>query len=114
MTNSEINIVGILRPKPGKMDRLVELLSAVANRIHAEEKDISRFSVSREVNPKTKEPTNTLVLIETYESQITFDRHFAAPEYAEFQATLRAENIIDFKDPVDAEIRVVKQVTGFM
>ena len=79
----EINIVGILRPKPGKMDRvsftintkacllrtcsqkLLELLSAVAARIHAEEKDITRFSVSREVNPKTKEPTDTLILIET-------------------------------------------------
>lgn len=88
MANTEINIVGILRPKPGKMDRvsaslisnikfphfpvpkskslkLIELLSAVASRIQAEEKDISRFSVSREVDPKTKEPSNTLVLIET-------------------------------------------------
>jgi hypothetical protein len=86
MANTEINIVGILRPKPGKMDRvsfplpsistfhtllkthfqqLLELLSTVANRIRTEEKDISRFSVSREVDTKTKEQTNTLVLIET-------------------------------------------------
>jgi hypothetical protein len=49
-----------------------------------------------------------------YESQATFDKHFAAPEYAEFQKTLRTENIIDFKDPVDVDIRVVKHVTGFM
>jgi hypothetical protein len=49
-----------------------------------------------------------------YKSQATFDRHFAAPEYAEFQATLKEENVIDFKDPMDAEIRVVKHVTGFM
>jgi hypothetical protein len=55
-----------------------------------------------------------LLLYCRYESQATFDRHFAAPEYKEFQATLKAENIIDFKDPVDAEIRVVKHVTGFM
>ena len=50
----------------------------------------------------------------SYESKTTFDRHFAAPEYAEFQAALKAEDIIDFKDPVDSEIRVVKQITGFM
>jgi hypothetical protein len=50
----------------------------------------------------------------SYESQATFDRHFAAPEYAAFQATLKAEDIIDFKDPVDAEIRAVKHVAGFM
>lgn len=49
-----------------------------------------------------------------YDSQETFDRHFAAREYAEFQATLKEEGIIDFKDPIDAEIRVVKHVTGFM
>lgn len=49
-----------------------------------------------------------------YASQTTFDRHFAAPEYAEFQATLKAENIIDFGDPKDAEIRVVHQVAGFL
>jgi quinol monooxygenase YgiN len=50
----------------------------------------------------------------SYESQATFDRHFGTPEYAEFQATLKAEDIIDFKDPVEAAIRVVKRVTGFM
>jgi hypothetical protein len=50
----------------------------------------------------------------SYESQAVFDRHFAAPEYAEFQAKLKSENIIDFKDPVDAEIRIVEHVAGFM
>jgi len=78
-------------------------------------------------------PTNTLVLIETYglivltrtkqvfelpltgdryKSQATFDRHFSTPQYAEFQAILKQENIIDFTDPVDAEIRTVKHVSG--
>lgn len=50
----------------------------------------------------------------SYESQAVFDRHFAATEYAEFQATLKRENIIDFGDPVDAEIRVVRRVAWFM
>ena len=49
-----------------------------------------------------------------YNSQATFDRHFAAPEYAGFKLLSKAEDIIDFKDPVDAEIRVVKNVAGFM
>ena len=53
-------------------------------------------------------------LLRRYNSRAVFDRHFAAPEYAEFQATLKAEDIIDFKDPVDAEIRVVEHVAGFM
>lgn len=89
--------------------------------------------MSREVDPKTSEARNTLVLIETYvdflrekfrkvfaevrnryQSKATFDRHFAAPEYAEFQATLKEECIIDFKNPEEAEIRVVKPVAGFM
>jgi hypothetical protein len=47
------------------IEQLIELLSEVAERINAQEKDISRFSVSREVDARTKEPTNTLVLIET-------------------------------------------------
>jgi hypothetical protein len=49
-----------------------------------------------------------------YDSQTAFDRHFAAPAYAELQATFKAEDIINFKDPVDAEIRVVKFIAGFM
>jgi hypothetical protein len=48
-----------------------------------------------------------------YNSQARFDRHFAAPEYAAFRATLKREGIIDFEDLVDAEIRVVRQVARF-
>ena len=47
-------------------------------------------------------------------SQATFDRHFPAPEFADFKATLKAENILDFDDPADAEIRFVEHVAGFM
>ena len=49
----------------------------------------------------------------SYESRENFDKHFPALEYAESQGTLE-EDFIDFKDPVDAEIRVIKHVTGFM
>jgi hypothetical protein len=50
-------------------NQFIELLAAVASRIHVNEKDIPRFSVNREVNPKTRELTDTLVLIETYVSK---------------------------------------------
>jgi quinol monooxygenase YgiN len=53
-------------------------------------------------------------VLRRYKSRAVFDRHFAAPEYAEFQATLKAEDIINFKDPVDAEIRTVEHVAGFV
>jgi hypothetical protein len=49
-----------------------------------------------------------------YQSQAALVQHFAAPEYKQFQATLKAENIIDFADHVDAEIRTIKQLAGFM
>jgi hypothetical protein len=38
----------------------------------------------------------------------------AAPEFAAFQATLKEENIINFEDPIDAEIRIVEHISGFM
>jgi hypothetical protein len=48
------------------------------------------------------------------DSQATFDRHFAAPEFADFKATLKAENIVDFDDPADAKMRFVEHVAGFL
>ncbi|KAK5046982.1 hypothetical protein LTR84_006924 [Exophiala bonariae] len=94
------------------MDRLIELLTETAQRIEASEHDITRFSITREVDKKTTEPTNTLVLIETYKSRATFERHFQAPQYAEFQEVLKREDIIDFSDPNEAEIRTVRYVSG--
>lgn len=63
---------------------------------------------------RVREEKERLMGGDRYESQATFDRHFAAPEYAEFRATLKRENIIDFEDPVDSEIRVVRHVAGFL
>jgi hypothetical protein len=50
----------------------------------------------------------------TDNSQATFDRHFAAREFADFKANLKAENIVDFDDPADAEMRFVEHVAGVM
>jgi hypothetical protein len=49
-----------------------------------------------------------------YKSQATFERHFAAPEFAACKETLRAENILVFDDPAAAEIRFVEHIAGFM
>jgi hypothetical protein len=45
--------------------KLIELLSTIAARIQVEEKEVSRFSVSRDFDGETGELGNTLVLIET-------------------------------------------------
>jgi hypothetical protein len=43
-------------------------------------------------------------------SRATFDGHFLAPEFAGFKATLKAEDIRDFDDPADREMRFVEHV----
>lgn len=58
-------VVHKLRQQVIIFEKLIELVSAIANRLHTEEKDIIRFSVNREVDQSTQEPTDTLILIET-------------------------------------------------
>ena len=62
----------------------------------------------------TNKPTYLPQKLPVNHSRAAFDQHFAAPEYAEFQAMLKAEDIVEFKDPLVVEIRVVEHVAGFM
>ncbi|SPO03570.1 uncharacterized protein DNG_06253 [Cephalotrichum gorgonifer] len=90
-----VNIVAILTPAPGKVDRLRDLLTAQASIVHEKEDYALRFVVTEQIDNDVPE----FIAIETYESKEAAGRHTKEPHFAEFFKALADEGVLA-KPPV--------------
>ncbi|OAP54582.1 hypothetical protein AYL99_11030 [Fonsecaea erecta] len=89
----EVHIIAIFTPKPGKVDRLSELLAAQVAEVHAKEDYCLRFIVTKQINEETPD----FVLFETYKSEASIDQHLKEPHFLQMSKTLGAEDVLTKK-----------------
>ncbi|KAI9875118.1 MAG: hypothetical protein M1830_007619 [Pleopsidium flavum] len=63
-STKEVDVVAIIKPKPGKGDRVVELLTNLASAVHKNEPGALRYHLHREFD--SKDGSEDLVMIEKY------------------------------------------------
>jgi len=104
--SSEIHILAILTPIPGKEDRIKEFLTGVAEKVYKNEPDCSQYHVFEQVN---SESVNVIVLEETYKDQATVDAHFRTEYFQALGKMIKEEGLVSA--PLD--LKFIKPFTGF-
>ncbi|GAB1730122.1 hypothetical protein NU195Hw_Modified_212t1 [Hortaea werneckii] len=90
MSSSEVSIVAIVKPNPGKLERLKEVISKAIEWIRDNEPDTLEFSLYE----CASEDGVQLSMVEKYASQAAMVRHEASEHYQEFFKSMTDENLI--------------------
>ncbi|KAF2252903.1 hypothetical protein BU26DRAFT_515323 [Trematosphaeria pertusa] len=73
------DIIAVIEPKPGKANRVEELLKTTAKAVQANEPGTLRYQVNRE----TKGDAPTFVMLETYKDQASLKAHGGSKDFKE-------------------------------
>lgn len=82
-----IDIVAIITAKPGKGDRVQELLSKAAEEVKAKEPGVLRYHVNRAKGDE-------LIVLETYQDKAALDAHGKAEHFRNFGRALKKEDLV--------------------
>ncbi|KAI9821323.1 MAG: hypothetical protein M1827_004059 [Pycnora praestabilis] len=96
MTSHEIDLVAIISPKEGKVDRehqVVQLLESFGSSIQKNEPGALKFQIHREVSPSAS-GSDDIVMIEKYANQSAYDNHPTTPEFQNMVKTLIGEDLL--------------------
>ncbi|KAI5358509.1 hypothetical protein Slin15195_G109570 [Septoria linicola] len=104
---SEVNIVAILYPASGKLDRMRELMKPMIKSVYEKEDYTLRYMMTEQINHDSGEPD--IVMIETYKSKDGADQHTATDYFKELFGTFEKEGIMA-KAPY---LAITKSVQGF-
>ncbi|GAQ46936.1 hypothetical protein ANI_1_3436014 [Aspergillus niger] len=124
MTNTqfgeECDIVAVLTPKPGKLDRVrypswcrqafglvAELLTKLTACVKKNEPGVLSFHLYKDFDRETGQ--EELVLVEKYVNKEAYDLHAELPDFQAMHATFRAEELM--AKPI--LIKSVKPLVGF-
>ncbi|KAF1937905.1 antibiotic biosynthesis monooxygenase-like protein [Clathrospora elynae] len=88
--SSPIDVIVILTPKPGKADRLEELLLTAAKAVEAKEPGTLRYHLQRE----TKGDAPTFVMLEKYANQAALETHGKSDHYKDLGRALKEEELL--------------------
>jgi len=103
---SEVHVVAIITPRPGKEARIKELLTELANNVKENEPGAIKYEVFEEYDGKEG---NKIVVIEIYKDQETFDAHFQTDYFKKLGESLPAEDLA--AAPLD--VKKIKPFAGF-
>ncbi|OJI87473.1 hypothetical protein ASPTUDRAFT_81002 [Aspergillus tubingensis CBS 134.48] len=96
MTNTqfgeECDIVAVLTPKPGKLDRVAELLTKLTACVKKNEPGVLSFHLYKDFDRETGQ--EELVLVEKYVNKEAYDLHAELPDFQAMHATFRAEELM--------------------
>ncbi|EOA88723.1 hypothetical protein ACJQWK_06078 [Exserohilum turcicum] len=101
-----IEIVAMAVAKPGKADRLQEVLEASAQWVRRTEPGALRYLIQRQVNAKDQP---TFVVLETYEDQAALEFHAKSESVVETRRLLESEDLLS--EPL--KIMLTKDVGGY-
>ncbi|PSN59499.1 antibiotic biosynthesis monooxygenase-like protein [Corynespora cassiicola Philippines] len=103
--SSPIDIVAIITPKPGKADRVQELLTAAAASVKANEPGTLRYHLHRE----SKGDKPIFIMLETYKDQQALGAHAASSSFKEMGRTFKKEDLL--AEPM--RVHFTKEVGGY-
>lgn len=103
---SEISLIATIVPKPGKADRVVELLQGVSEFVKKNEPDTLKYQITTETK---KSGEVHVVMIESYKSKAAMGAHGSTKEFKAFQKALADEDLVG--GPM--QLKILKPVGGF-
>ncbi|KAF2703550.1 antibiotic biosynthesis monooxygenase-like protein [Pleomassaria siparia CBS 279.74] len=84
------DIIAIISPKPGKADRVQELLEKAAAAVQTNEPGVLRYSVQREV----KGDAPVFIMLETYKDKDALGFHGASAHFKDLGRELKKEDLL--------------------
>ncbi|KAI7213529.1 hypothetical protein KC333_g6529 [Hortaea werneckii] len=90
MGSSEVSIIAIIKPNPGKLERLKQAIAEAIEWIRDNEPETLEFSLYECLG----EDGVQLSMFEKYASQAAMDRHVASEHYKEFFQYMMEEDLI--------------------
>ncbi|PVI03752.1 hypothetical protein DM02DRAFT_587373 [Periconia macrospinosa] len=85
-----IDVIAILSPKPGKADRVEELLKDVSVSVKANEPGTLKYQINRE----TKGDAPSIVMIETYKDQAALQAHGSSDYFKKMGLVFQKEDLL--------------------
>jgi len=104
---SEIHVVAVITPAPGKEDRVREGLIALTENVKAHEPDVSKYHLFEQTNGQGG---NVFVVEEIYKDQATYDAHFKTEYFQALGKAIGDEGLL--AAPLD--IKTIKPIGGFV
>ncbi|KAJ4345605.1 uncharacterized protein N0V89_011738 [Didymosphaeria variabile] len=104
--SAPFDVIAILKPKPGKADRVVELLQIAADSVKAKEPGTLRYQINRE----TKGDAPSIVMLETYKDQASLQAHGSSDHFKEMGKSFKEEDLL--AEPMS--VLFTKDVGGFV
>ncbi|KAJ4288150.1 hypothetical protein N0V90_012167 [Kalmusia sp. IMI 367209] len=104
--STPFDVIAILTPKPGKADRVEELLRTTAESVKAKEPGTLRYQINRE----TKGDAPTIVMLETYKDQASLQAHGTSDYFKEMGRAIKKEDLL--AEPM--KILFTKDVGGYV
>ncbi|KAE9374715.1 hypothetical protein N431DRAFT_556955 [Stipitochalara longipes BDJ] len=105
--SSQINLIAIISPKAGKVDRVIELLNGVSQYIQKNEPGTTRYQINVEVNKKSG--VEQVILLESYKDKAAIGIHGSSDTFKAFQKTLKDEDLVG----APMQLKFVKEAGGF-
>ncbi|PQE16765.1 antibiotic biosynthesis monooxygenase protein [Rutstroemia sp. NJR-2017a BBW] len=104
---AQINIVAIISPKAGKVDRLLELVSQVCQYVKDNEPGTLRYEATCEVNKQSG--VEQIIMFETYKDKEALKAHGSSEKFKGFQKMVQDEDLLS--EPL--LLKFVKPAGGF-
>ncbi|KAF4303991.1 hypothetical protein SLS57_005313 [Botryosphaeria dothidea] len=105
--SDECDIVATLTPKPGKLDRVVELLTNLTSVVEKNEPGVQSFHLYKDFDAAVG--NEQLVLVEKYADKGAYDFHDTTPEFKAMHERFRKEELL----ACNITIKSVKPLVGF-
>ncbi|OAL44016.1 antibiotic biosynthesis monooxygenase-like protein [Pyrenochaeta sp. DS3sAY3a] len=103
--SSPFDIIAIISPKPGKADRVEELLRTAAKAVKANEPGTLRYHIHRE----TQGDAPVLIMLETYKDKASLATHGKSEDFKTLGRTLKKEDLL----AAPMKVIFTKEVGGF-
>jgi len=101
----EIEIIALIKPKPGKADRVQELLSNVAAHVKTNEPGTLRYHLQRE----TRGDAPLFIMLETYKDKASIAIHGGSAPFKALGRSMKDEDLL--AEPL--KVMFTKSVGGF-
>ncbi|CBX95815.1 hypothetical protein IAQ61_004651 [Plenodomus lingam] len=102
--SSPFDVIAIITPKPGKADRVQELLSTAAEAVKRDEPGTLRYHLQRETKGH-----GVFVMLETYANQAALETHGKSEAYKALSRAMKQEDLL----AAPMKVLFTKEVAGF-
>ncbi|KAJ4371973.1 hypothetical protein N0V83_003746 [Neocucurbitaria cava] len=103
--SSPFDIIAIISPKPGKADRVQELLTTAAQSVKEKEPGTLRYHLQRETNGDSP----SFVMLETYKDKASLEIHGKSSYFKDLGRAFKKEDLL--AGPM--KVMFTKEVGGY-